>query len=130
MNVIALVGRLTRDPEKRITTSGTAIVEFSIAVDKQFGKKDGEPDAFFFRVKAWGKTADFVSNYLTKGRLVSVSGRLEQRKYQGSDGASREIVEVVAESVQGLYRPRDEAPATTQATSNTVRDVDEYDPFE
>lgn len=132
MNVVALVGRLTRDPEKRLLPSGTSVVEFSIAVDKTFGKKEGEPDAYFFRVKAWNKTADYVANYLTKGRLVSVSGRLEQRKYQASDGTSREIIEVVADNVQGLDRPRDgsgEAGGAGVDMGGPAPSPDEYDPF-
>ena len=137
MNVVALIGRLTRDPEKRVIPSGNSVVEFSIAVDKQFGKKEGEPDAYFFRVKAWGKTADFVANYLTKGRLVAVSGRLEQRKYQASDGTNREVVEIVAENVQGLDRPRDDAGggggggsyAGGGNTGGPAPAADEYDPF-
>jgi len=135
MNVVALIGRLTRDLEKRVIPSGNSVVEFSIAVDKQFGKKEGEPDAYFFRVKAWGKTADFVANYLTKGRLVAVSGRLEQRKYQASDGTNREVVEIVAENVQGLDRPRDDAGggggsyAGGANTGGPAPAADEYDPF-
>lgn len=136
MNVVAVIGRLTRDPEKRVIPNGNSVVEFSIAVDKQFGKKEGEPDAYFFRVKAWGKTADFVANYLTKGRLVSVSGRLEQRKYQASDGTNREIVEIVAENVQGLDRPRDDAGGGGGSMGGGGSNVggpapaaDEYDPF-
>lgn len=136
VNRVVLTGRLTRDPEKRVIPSGNSVVEFSIAVDKQF-KREGEPDAFFFRVKAWGKTADFVSNYLTKGRLVAVDGRLEQRKYQASDGQNREIIEVVAENVSSLDRPRDDggggggagASAGGGNTGGPAPAPDEYDPF-
>lgn len=137
MNLVAIIGRLTRDPEKRVIPSGTSVVEFSVAVDKTFGKKEGEPDAYFFRVKAWGKTADFVANYLTKGRLVAVSGRLEQRKYQASDGTNREVIEIVAENVQGLDRPRDDAGGggggysggRAPETGGAASSPDDYDPF-
>lgn len=109
LNRVILIGRLTRDPELRTTNTGKNVVEFSIAVDKRIKPTDpSQPTADFFRVKAWGNTADFVSNYLTKGRLVAVDGRLETRKFVDKDGNNREIVEVVADNVQGLDRPRDE----------------------
>jgi single-strand DNA-binding protein len=143
INRVVLVGRLTRDPELRTTTTGKSVCDFSIAVSKKIKPQDGSPDADFFRVSCWEKTAEYVSNYLTKGRLVAVDGRLTSRKYTASDGTNREVVEVVAESVQGLDRPRDDAggdhsggtaarsagasPAGTAVA--TVPSVDEYDPF-
>src|SRR2546421_5048086 len=108
INRVVLVGRLTRDPELRTTTTGKSVCDFSIAVQKRMKPQDGSPDADFFRVNAWEKTAEYVSNYLTKGRLVAVDGRLQSRKYTASDGTNREVIEVVAESVQGLDRPKDD----------------------
>lgn len=109
LNRVVLIGRLTRDPELRTTNTGRNVVEFSIAVDKRVKPQEpGAQTADFFRIKAWGNTADFVSNYLTKGRLVAVEGRLETRKFVDKEGHNREIVEVVADNVQGLDRPRDE----------------------
>lgn len=107
VNRVVLVGRLTRDPEVRSTTTGKTVCDFSIAVDRRFQSQDGK-ETDFFRVIAWGQTAEFVSRYLTKGRLVAVDGRLQWRKYTDSQGISREAVEVVAESVQGLDRPREQ----------------------
>lgn len=112
MNRIILIGRLTADPELKTTSTGKSVVSFTIAVDKKFKPQDG-PTADFFRVSAWDKTAEFVGNYLTKGRLVAVDGRAEQRKYQDKDGNNRESFDVVAETVQGLDKPKG----------------DEYDPF-
>lgn len=103
MNRVCVVGRLVRDPEKATTSGGKDVANFTIAVDR-FGKKD---EADFFRCNAWGKTADFVGQYLGKGRLVAVEGRLQQRSYTTSDGQKREIVEIVADNVQGLDRPKD-----------------------
>lgn len=124
MNSVNMIGRLVREPETKTTTSGTKVAEFSIAVDNPFDKEQ----AFFFRVKAWGKQAEFVENYLSKGRLVSVSGRLEQRKYQDKDGNNREAIEIVAERVNGLDRPRDDAqPAAKPAATTTTG---EYNPWE
>src|SRR5437764_11803638 len=109
INRVVLVGRLTRDPELRNTATGKSVCDFSIAVTKRFKPQDGSPDADFFRVNAWDKTAEYVSNYLTKGRLVAVDGRLQSRKFTASDGTNREVVEIVADSVQGLDRPKDDS---------------------
>lgn len=121
MNSVNIIGRLVRDPESKTTTSGTKVAEFTIAVDKR-NKDEG---ANFFRVKAWGNQAEYVGNYLSKGRLVSITGRLEHRKWQDKEGGNRETVEIVAESVQGLDRPRDDAQPTQSKTPPTG----EYDPF-
>lgn len=136
INRVVLVGRLTRDPELRTTQTGKSVCDFSIAVNKRFKPQDGSPDADFFRVSSWDKTAEYVSNYLTKGRLVAVDGRLQTRKYTGSDGVNREVVEVVADNVQGLDRPRDDAGGgpgpsvgTPVAVGGPAIDPDEYDPF-
>lgn len=107
MNVVALIGRLTRDPEMRTTTTGKSVCTFSLAVSKRIKPQDGSPDADFFTIVAWEKDAEYVSNYLTKGRLASVEGRLQSRKYTASDNSQREVVEIVANSVQGLERPRE-----------------------
>jgi len=107
VNRVVLVGRLTRDPELRTTTTGKSVCGFSIAVDKRF-KGDGDATADFFRISCWEKTAQFVAEYLTKGSLVAVDGRLQQRTYE-KDGDKREVVEVVAESVQSLQsKPKEE----------------------
>lgn len=132
VNRVVLVGRLTRDPELRSTNTGKSVVDFSLAVDKKFKPTDGSPTADFFRIIAWDKTAEFVSNYLTKGRLVAVDGRLQTRKYQTKEGHDREVVEIVADNVQGLDRPRDDAgerPMAVVSGGNDVPSAEEYDPF-
>ncbi len=140
LNRVILIGRLTRDPELRTTNTGKSVVSFSIAVQKRTKPQDpSQPDADFFRVTAWERTADYVSNYLTKGRLVAVEGRLESRKFVDNTGANREVMEVIADNVQGLDRPRDDAQggdSTHQAASTGSRpsasvapSADEYDPF-
>lgn len=132
VNMVVLVGRLTRDPELRTTTSGKHVVSFSLAVDKRFKPQDGSATADFFNVTAWDKTAEFVSNYLTKGRLCSVEGRLQQRSYTDKDGNNREVVEVVADRVQGLDRPRDDAEGggmRRETAAVAAPADDEFDPF-
>jgi single-strand DNA-binding protein len=135
LNRVVLIGRLTRDPELRTTTTGKNVVEFSIAVQKKFKPQDGSPDADFIRVKAWGSQADYVSNYLTKGRLVAVDGRLDQRRYTDKEGQNREIIEVVADNVQGLDRPREDGGGggggggMAEQPVGVAPSADEYDPF-
>jgi single-strand DNA-binding protein len=124
MNNVNIIGRMTRDPELRVTNTGKNVVSFSIAVNNAF-KKD---EAFFFRVTAWGQTADFVDKYLAKGCRVAVSGRLEQRKYKDSAGADRETVEITAEHVSAIdFAERDGEPKANPRTKS--EEIDEYDPF-
>jgi len=135
LNRITLVGRLVRDPEQRTTTTGTNVTEFTIAVDKKIKPKDANaPTADFFRCKAWGQQSDFIQNYAAKGRLVSVDGRMESRKYVDKDGNNREVWEVNADNVSLLDRPRDDAggaPAAvgSRTSGGTAPAADEYDPF-
>jgi single-strand DNA-binding protein len=130
LNRICLIGRIGKDPELRTTTTGKSMIEFSIAVDKKFKSNDGGSDTDWFRVKAWGQTAEFVANYLGKGRLVSVDGRVETRKYTAADGSNREIIEVVADNVQGLDKPKDDGrPAARNQAAQGGGSVGEYDPF-
>lgn len=124
MNRVVLIGRLTRDPELKTTTTGKQVASFGIAVDKRMKPADG-PTADFFNVSAWAKAAEFVANYLTKGRLVAVDGRIETRKYTDRDGNSREAFEIVAENVQGLDKPKDESASAVPPAQKE----DEYDPF-
>lgn len=134
VNRVVLIGRLTRDPELRTTTTGKSVCDFSIAVNKKIKPQDGSSDADFFRVTAWGSTAEYVANYLHKGRMVAVDGRLQSRKYTTSDGQNREVVEVVAENVNALDRPRDDHGGASDAGaaavgSSAAPDVDTFDPF-
>ena len=129
LNRITLVGRLTRDPELRTTSTGKDVVEFSIAVNKRIKPADGA-DADFFRVKAWGQTASYVGEYIGRGRLVSVDGRLESRKYTDKDGNNREIVEIVAENVNALDRPREDAEPRQESRGKAKPAPDAYNPWE
>ena len=134
VNRVVLIGRLVRDPELRTTQTGKNVVSFTIAVQKRIKPQDpNEPDACFFRVTAWNQTAEYVSNYLTKGRLVAEDGRLDSRKYTDSQGQQRETVEVIADNVNGLDRPKEDGGGGQQTRQSAGRsrgpDPDEYDPF-
>ena len=104
LNRIVLIGRLTREPELRFTSTGTAVANFTLAVDRQRPNSQGEREADFIRIIVWGKLAETCSNYLGKGRLVAVDGRLQISKYQDKDGQNRTSAEVVAENVRFLDR--------------------------
>ena len=100
LNHITLMGRLTRDPELRYTQSQTAVVSFTLAVDRDFGGRDGaEKQTDFIDIVAWRQTAEFVSKYFTKGRMAVVSGRLQIRDWTDREGNKRRSAEVVADNV-------------------------------
>lgn len=100
MNNVVLIGRLARDPELRfIAGSGKAVANFTIAVNRDFGK---EKQADFFRIVVWGKTAENVANYLAKGRLVGINGSLQTRSYDDNNGVKRYLTEIVANKVEFL----------------------------
>jgi single-strand DNA-binding protein len=112
LNKVILIGRLVRDPELRNTATGTAVVNFTLAVDRQRPNGQGEREADFIRIVVWGKQAESCSNYLSKGRQVAIDGRLQISTYQDKDGQSHTAAEVVAESVQFLSpRPATNGPA-------------------
>ena len=95
LNVVAIMGRLARDPELRQTTSGKSVATFTIACDRN--KKDGGAD--WIPVTAWDRTAEFVCKYFQKGSLIAVDGRLQSRSYQDKNGNNRTAIEVVANNV-------------------------------
>jgi len=102
LNKVILIGRLTADPELRYTTSEIAVAEFRIAVDRPFKSASGEKKTDFFRCKAWRQTAEFVNNYVKKGNLVAVEGRVEINEFTGQDGVKKYYTDIVCDQVQGL----------------------------
>ena len=111
MNNVVLIGRLTRDPELRYIPSGTAVCTFSLAVDKGLSREKkqemeskNQPTADFINIVVWGKTGENCANYLSKGRLVGVQGRIQTGSYDAKDGTRRYTVDVVANTVEFLER--------------------------
>ena len=99
LNHITIMGRLTRDPELRRTGSGIAVASFTVAVDRDFGGRDGgEKETDFIDCVAWRQTGEFVSKYFTKGRMIVVSGRLQIRSWTDKEGNKRRSAEVVADN--------------------------------
>lgn len=98
MNKIQLIGRLTKDPELRYTNNQKAYVTYGLAVNRRFAK-EGEQQADFLNIVAWGKTAEFCKNYFKKGQQIGLSGRVQTRNYEDKDGKRVYITEVIAEEV-------------------------------
>lgn len=117
MNKVVLIGRMTKDPELKFTPgTGTAVATFTIAVNRRF-KKEGQPDADFIPVVVWGKQAESTANYMKKGSLLSVAGRIETRSYEAKDGGRRYVTEVVADEVSFLEYGNKNGQATQQNSS-------------
>lgn len=106
MNKVLLVGRITKDPEVRYTTSGIPSVQFSLAVDRGIRDANGNRQADFINCVVWRQQADFMSRYIKKGYLLSIEGRIQTRNYQGQDGQMRYVTEVVVDQIENL-QPRD-----------------------
>lgn len=102
INRVVLVGRLTRDPELRYTPSGVPVANFTLAVNRTFTNQQGEREADFINCVVWRRPAENVANYLKKGSLAGVDGRIQTRSYEGQDGKRVYVTEVVADSVQFL----------------------------
>ncbi|MGM9627901.1 MAG: single-stranded DNA-binding protein [Faecousia sp.] len=100
LNHIVIMGRMTRDPELRRTGSGIAVANFTVAVDRDFGGRDGgEKETDFIDCVAWRQTGEFVSKYFSKGSMVVVSGRLQIRSWTDKEGNKRKAAEIVADNV-------------------------------
>lgn len=115
LNQIALMGRLTRDPELRRTQNGTAVASFTLAVDRDYSGKDGgEKETDFIDCVAWRSTAEFISKYFARGRMAVVAGRLQIRPWTDKDGNKRKATEVIVDSAYFGDSKRD-----SDTTSNT-----------
>lgn len=101
INRVILVGRITRDIELRKTPNGASVVSFTIACNRR-SKQEGQPDADFINCVAWNRVADLMAQYLNKGALIGVEGRIQTRSYDDKDGKRVYVTEVLADSVQFL----------------------------
>jgi single-strand DNA-binding protein len=116
LNKVQLIGRIGRDPEMRYTPSGQPVASFSLATDESYTNKDGQKveKTEWHRIVVWGKQAEFVGNYLGKGRLIYIEGKLETRKWTDKDGAEKYTTEIKAEKVTALD-PKPEGQAAPAA---------------
>ena len=102
LNRIVLIGRLTKDPELRYTQSGKAVCAFTLAVDRPYVGADGNKETDFINIVVWNKLGENCAQYLGKGKLAAVDGRLQIRSYDGQDGQRRYVTEVIADNVRFL----------------------------
>jgi single-strand DNA-binding protein len=141
LNMVFLMGNLTRDPELRYTPNGQAVANFAVATNRSWKDAEGEikDSAEFTDVVVWGKTAENVANYLKKGRKVHIIGRLQTRSWEAQDGSKRYKTEVVANDVTFLGGkgevsgegtdaiPEDDGNQTTNAKKKSKPEAEEVD---
>lgn len=129
MNNVVIVGRLTKDPELRYLTSGTAVATFTMAIDRDYKNKDGSITTDFIPVEIMGKPAEFVANYITKGRLVAIQGSVRVDRYETPDGEKRTFTKVAGRNIQALeskskVEQGEQAPQEAPAEFSAVDDDD------
>ena len=124
LNKVLIIGNLTRDPEKRVTPSGTAVVELRMAVNRKFKSSTGEDreEVCYLDVAVWGRTGENCAEYLRKGSSALIEGRLKMDQWE-KDGQKRSKISIVAENVQFMDRPgrggRDEGEGAPEAGGST-----------
>lgn len=128
MNMTIMMGRLTRDPEIRQATTGNVVASFSIAVDRRF-KRESEPEADFFNCTAFGKTAEFVEKYFTKGKKILLTGSIQNDNYTNKDGQKVYATKIIVENVEFAESKNAEqtAPAEPAQTSDGFMSIPEGD---
>lgn len=129
LNKVLLVGRLTADPELRTTPSGTHVVSFSIATNRNWTDKSGQrkEDTEFHNIVAWGRQADIVNQFLKKGSLILVEGRLQTRSWEGKDGQTRRTTEIIAERIQLGPRPSGQSDGSIPGEENNKKEDSKSD---
>ena len=125
INRVVLVGRLTKDPELRYTPSGVAMARFTLAVNRTFSNQQGEREADFINCVVWRKQAENTANYLKKGSLAGVEGRIQTGSYEGQDGKRVYTTDVVADSVQFL-EPRNSSGGNQGGQSSSGNGQQQY----
>ena len=132
MNKAIIIGRLTRDPEMRTTTSGTNSTSFTVAVSRNYTNANGERETDFINCVAWRKQAENIAKYCTKGSQVAVEGRIQTRSYDAQDGTKRYVTEIIADNVTFLGGRGSNVPSEDNyvggSSSVDTTDISE-DPF-
>lgn len=130
LNRVILIGRLTRDPELRYTPAGVAVTQFTLAVDRPFTNQQQQREADFINVVTWRQLAETCANYLRKGRLTAVEGRIQTRNYDNNEGKKVYVTEVIADNVRFLESSggnREESAGNNRSSGGTRGNQD--DPF-
>lgn len=120
LNRVILIGRLTRDPELKYLQNGTAVATFTLAVHRKYNKEETD----FIDIVVWRGLAENCANYISKGRLVAVEGRLQIRSYEDKEGHKRKVAEVVAEDVRFLEKP---GTSSTKSPTSTSAPKDDWE---
>lgn len=115
LNVVAIIGRMVKDPELKTTNSGKSVCSFRIANDSGYKDASGQSQTNWLDVTAWGKTSEFVCKYFPKGSLIAIDGRLQTRQYQDKNGQNRTTVEIVAQNVSFCSSKESTNPAPQNA---------------
>lgn len=128
LNRVVLVGRLTKDPELRYTPNGVPVATFTLAVNRAFKNAQGETEADFINCVVWRKPAENTANFLKKGSLAGVDGRVQTRNYEGQDGKKVYVTEILAESVQFLEPKGNNSQQQNRSTTGASKPSND-DPF-
>ncbi len=127
LNRVILIGRLTRDPELRYTPQGVAVTQFTLACDRPFTNQQGEREADFIPIVTWRQLAETCANYLRKGRLTAVEGRLQVRSYDNNEGRRVYVTEVIADNVRFLESNRSDDSGSYGGRESSARDYGRND---
>ena len=143
LNKVIIMGRITHDLEVRQTQSGTAVLQFTVAVDRNYSKDSGEKQTDFISCVAWRNTAEFIGRYFGKGRMIAVDGRLQSRTYEDKNGVKHYLTELIVENANftgeksdggGFVNQYQQAQQTPQQTNNgfngdaqSVGDLSEFE---
>lgn len=126
MNIVAIMGRMTTDPELKTTQSGISVMSFSVAVNRNY-TKDGERQTDFINCVAWRNNAEFISKYFAKGQMIAIKGNLQQRNYTDKDGNKRTAYDVVVEQASFCGSKNESSSAQTEHTSFSNVDINDFD---
>lgn len=126
INNVVLVGRLTKDPDLRYTTSGTGVATFTLAVNRNFTSADGTREADFINCVIWRKSAETLANYAKKGVLIGVTGRIQTRSYDNQQGQKVYVTEVIADNFQLLESKKADSSQNTQGSGVSNSQTNNY----
>lgn len=124
MNKTMLMGRLAKDPELRVTTGGSSVCNFTLAVNRNFKNSNGEREVDFITCTSWGRTGEFIAEHFGKGQMMLAEGRIQVRSYEAQDGQKRWVTDVVVEQVEFT------GPAPKNENREVVEDLGEVIAFD
>ena len=127
INRIVIMGRLTADPEYKQTPNGTAVVTFSVAVDRNYTAKGQEKQTDFIPCVAWRNTADFIRRYFAKGNMIALDGSLQTRKYTDKQGNNRSVFEVLVDQVSFAGSKSDSTPTAADPQKGNDFDFGDFE---